>query len=97
MFLQRSLLRISLGRGLFFDLLMEVGFVFVVSLIAIIHISSTFAGVVQTGEANFSLNGESNLDLQYGMALVGPSQPIDLYQVGDPVKGWSLVRSENIC
>lgn len=32
----------------------------------------------QTGE-NF--NGESALDLQYAMSLVGPTQPVTLYQV----------------
>lgn len=29
------------------------------------------------------MNGESNLDLQYGMALVTGAQKVTLYQVGD--------------
>lgn len=43
-------------------------------------------GVVQTTNQSFDLNGESNLDLQYAMALVDP-QPITLYQVGDLEEG----------
>jgi tripeptidyl-peptidase I len=41
------------------------------------------AGVVQNTQTGFGYNGESNLDLEYGMALVGPTQPVTLYQVGD--------------
>jgi len=47
-------------------------------------------GVVQTTNQNFSFNGESNLDLQYGMALVGPQQKVTLYQVGDLIEGASF-------
>ena len=36
------------------------------------------------------MNGESDLDLQYAMALVGKSQPVTLYQVGDLVEGASF-------
>lgn len=44
-------------------------------------------GVVQTTQTGFNINGESNLDLQYGMALVTGAQPVQLYQVGDTVEG----------
>ena len=37
----------------------------------------------------FGYNGESNLDLQYSMSLVG-KQPVTLYQTGDDVEGLSL-------
>lgn len=45
--------------------------------------------VVQTTNQSFDFNGESDLDLEYGMALVAP-QPITLYQVGDLVQGASF-------
>ncbi|KAI0329253.1 subtilisin-like protein [Cubamyces sp. BRFM 1775] len=35
-------------------------------------------------------NVESNLDLQYAMALVGKKQPVTLYQVGDYIEGASF-------
>ena len=44
------------------------------------------AGNVTTG---FGLNAESDLDLEYGMALVNP-QKTTLYQVGDSVEGASF-------
>lgn len=44
------------------------------------------AGNVTTG---FSLNAESDLDLEYGMSLVNP-QKTTLYQVGDNVEGASF-------
>ncbi|KAJ7463327.1 subtilisin-like protein [Mycena latifolia] len=47
-------------------------------------------GVVQTSNKGFNYNGESNLDLQYGMALVTGAQPVRLYQVGDTVEGASF-------
>ncbi|KAI0344783.1 subtilisin-like protein [Trametopsis cervina] len=47
-------------------------------------------GVVQTTETGFNVNGESNLDLQFSMALVGKSQPVTLYQVGDIPQGASF-------
>ncbi|KAF8576122.1 subtilisin-like protein [Ramaria rubella] len=46
-------------------------------------------GVAQTTNQSFDLNGESNLDLQYGMALVA-SQQVTLYQTGDLVEGASF-------
>ncbi|EIW82301.1 subtilisin-like protein [Coniophora puteana RWD-64-598 SS2] len=47
-------------------------------------------GVDQTSLKNFSYNGESNLDLQYGMTLVTAKQPVTLYQVGDMNLGASF-------
>jgi tripeptidyl-peptidase-1 len=44
-------------------------------------------GVVQTSQQSFGFNGESDLDLEYGMALVTASQPVTLYQVGDIEEG----------
>ena len=44
---------------------------------------------VQTSQQSFGFNGESDLDLQYAMALVNP-QPVTLYQVGDIVEGASF-------
>ncbi len=44
---------------------------------------------MQAIEEGFDLNGESDLDLQYSMALVGKSQPVTLYQTGDEVEGTS--------
>ncbi|KDQ15077.1 hypothetical protein BOTBODRAFT_32062 [Botryobasidium botryosum FD-172 SS1] len=46
-------------------------------------------GIVQTNETSFALNGESNLDLQYGINLVYPT-PVTLYQVGDIIEGGSF-------
>ena len=45
------------------------------------------SGVVQSFETGFDVNGESNLDLQYAMALVGKTQPVTLYQTGDIPEG----------
>jgi tripeptidyl-peptidase I len=45
--------------------------------------------VVQTQFQNFSFNGESALDLEYGMALVYP-QKVTLYQAGDLAAGASF-------
>jgi tripeptidyl-peptidase-1 len=42
--------------------------------------------VVQITNQSFDFNGESDLDLQYGMALTNP-QPITLLQTGDLVEG----------
>jgi len=53
-------------------------------------LNSIDGGVVQTTTQDFNHNGESDLDLQYGMALVGNKQPITLYQVGDTVEGASF-------
>ncbi|KYG49907.1 hypothetical protein M433DRAFT_58202 [Acidomyces richmondensis BFW] len=46
-------------------------------------------GVLQHVNESFSYNGESDLDLEYGMTLVYP-QPVTLYQVGDLVEGGSF-------
>ncbi|KAG8221246.1 peptidase S8/S53 domain-containing protein [Butyriboletus roseoflavus] len=47
-------------------------------------------GYAQTEYQNVSYYGESDLDLQYAMDLVGPSQRVTLYQVGDMVEGASF-------
>lgn len=46
-------------------------------------------GVLVTSFADFSINGESDLDLEYAFALAQP-QEITLYQVGDLVEGASF-------
>lgn len=46
-------------------------------------------GVLQTQVESFNYNGESDLDLEYAMALVAP-QKVTLYQVGDLVEGASF-------
>lgn len=43
-------------------------------------------GVAQTQDQSFDFNGESDLDLEYAMALTNP-QPITLLQTGDLVEG----------
>lgn len=50
-------------------------------------LSKTTVGVVQSEEFDFGVNGESNLDLQFSMALVGKTQPVTLYQTGDLEQG----------
>ena len=45
-------------------------------------------GVAQTQDQSFDFNGESDLDLEYAMALTNP-QPITLLQTGDLVEGRS--------
>lgn len=52
-------------------------------------LQSIDGGVVQQEQTGFGFNGESNLDLEYGMALVYP-QKVTLYQVGDEVEGASF-------
>ena len=47
-------------------------------------------GTAQTTSQSFDDNGESDLDLQYGMALTNP-QPILLLQTGDLVEGQLLL------
>ncbi|KAF8444923.1 peptidase S8/S53 domain-containing protein [Boletus edulis BED1] len=54
------------------------------------YLVSIDGGYAQTQYQGFEYNGESNLDLQYGMGLVGPSQTVTLYQVGDIVEGASF-------
>ncbi|PCH45047.1 subtilisin-like protein [Wolfiporia cocos MD-104 SS10] len=44
-------------------------------------------GYEQTSFAGISINGEADLDVQYAMALVGPTQNVTVYQVGDTVEG----------
>lgn len=46
-------------------------------------------GVVQQTNQGFAYNGESNLDLEYAMGIVGKTQPVTLYQVGDLQMGMS--------
>ncbi|KIJ32810.1 hypothetical protein M422DRAFT_265293 [Sphaerobolus stellatus SS14] len=46
-------------------------------------------GVAQTEDQSFDFNGESDLDLEYGMTLVAPQQ-VTLYQAGDLVMGASF-------
>ncbi|KAH9915208.1 subtilisin-like protein [Fomitopsis serialis] len=46
-------------------------------------------GVVQTTTESLDDNVESDLDLQYAMALVGPTQNVTLLQTGDMVEGAS--------
>jgi len=46
-------------------------------------------GVDQTEDQSFDFNGESDLDLEYGMTLVDPL-PVTLYQAGDLVEGASF-------
>lgn len=38
-------------------------------------------GYLQMNQTGENFNGESALDLQYAMSLVGPTQPVTLYQV----------------
>ncbi|OJA13987.1 hypothetical protein AZE42_04597 [Rhizopogon vesiculosus] len=47
-------------------------------------------GVIQTSNENFDNNGESDLDLEYGMTLVTKSQNVTLYQVGDIIEDASF-------
>lgn len=54
------------------------------------QISRWATATVQTEDIGFGYNGESDLDLQYAMALVGKSQPVSLYQVGDLATGASF-------
>lgn len=50
---------------------------------------SSIDGGVLVSTQDFNTNGESDLDLEYGMALVAP-QPVNLYQTGDPIIGGSF-------
>ena len=52
-------------------------------------IDSIDGGVPQTTMQGFNYNGESDLDLEYAMALINP-QKTTLYQVGDLVEGASF-------
>ncbi|EPS94928.1 hypothetical protein FOMPIDRAFT_1025983 [Fomitopsis schrenkii] len=53
-------------------------------------LNSIDGGYVQTDYGGFDYNGESNLDLQYAMTLVGSRQPVQLYQAGDLYEGASF-------
>jgi len=46
---------------------------------------SSNIGVVQQDKQSFEYNGESDLDLEYAMALTDPT-PITLLQTGEPVR-----------
>jgi hypothetical protein len=50
------------------------------------HSFVTIVGFVQDNLTGTNYNAESNLDLQYGMALVTAAQDVTLYQVGDIVE-----------
>ena len=52
-------------------------------------LASIDGGALVTGTPGFSNNGESNLDLQYAIALTYPVD-ITLYQVGDDLQGASF-------
>lgn len=47
-------------------------------------------GSIPTSASSFDYNGESDLDLEYGMTLVTGKQNVTLYQVGDWVEGASF-------
>ena len=49
---------------------------------------------MQTTEQSFGFNGESDLDLQYGMGLVAP-QKVTLYQTCDDVEGTILLLNDD--
>ncbi|MCJ1352337.1 MAG: hypothetical protein MMC33_002321 [Icmadophila ericetorum] len=51
--------------------------------------NSIDGGVDQTADQSFDYNGESDLDLEYAMALINP-QKITLYQTGDLPEGASF-------
>lgn len=53
------------------------------------QLESIDGGVAQTLNMSFNFNGESNLDLEYGMDIVFP-QKVILYQVGDLIEGASF-------
>ena len=44
------------------------------------------SGFAQTVNQSFDFNGESDLDLEYGMTLAAPQQ-VTLYQAGDIPEG----------
>ena len=52
-------------------------------------LDSIDGGIVQQTNMSFNFNGESDLDLEYGMSLVVP-QKVTLYQTGDDVEGASF-------
>ena len=52
-------------------------------------------GVVQTTDESFDDNVESDLDLEFAMALVGPQQNVTLLQTGDLEEGASALPPSN--
>ncbi|KAI4161597.1 MAG: hypothetical protein LQ342_004738 [Letrouitia transgressa] len=52
-------------------------------------LASIDGGIPQTTNKGFAFNGESDLDLEYAMALINP-QKTTLYQVGDQIEGASF-------
>ena len=52
-------------------------------------------GVVQTTVESFDDNVESDLDLEFAMALVGPQQNVTLLQTGDLEEGASALPLPN--
>ncbi|KIJ66022.1 hypothetical protein HYDPIDRAFT_174767 [Hydnomerulius pinastri MD-312] len=54
------------------------------------YMVSIDGGYAQTEYTGFDYNGESDLDLQYGMNLVTAKQQVTLYQAGDMVEGASF-------
>ena len=57
--------------------------IFTSTNIAVTYFSSA---IIQTTKKSLDLNGESSIDLEYGMSLTNP-QPITLLQVGDLAEG----------
>jgi hypothetical protein len=55
------------------------------SLLTNIAMTCFSSAVIQTTNQSEYFNGESSLDLEYGMALTYP-QPVSLLQVGDLVQ-----------
>ncbi|GBE88831.1 Aorsin [Sparassis crispa] len=53
------------------------------------NLNSIDGGYLDANNSGFFVNGESNLDLQYSMSLVGSEQTVTLYQVGDEIEGAS--------
>lgn len=49
-------------------------------------------GYAQTTYEGFEYNGESDLDLEYGMSLVTGEQTVTLYQTGDMVEGGLVLQ-----
>lgn len=60
-------------------------------------LSDSFTGFVQSNQTGFDYNGEPNLDLEYAMSLVGPKQPVTLYQTGDDVEGILFAPIHYVC
>jgi tripeptidyl-peptidase I len=54
-------------------------------------------GYAQTEYTGFEYNGESDLDLEYGMNLVTAKQQVTLYQVGDMIEGKCFNVALGLC